>query len=68
MNVATIGDSYKLPRKEYILEKIKGNTHFSTFDAKSGYWQLRLHENMKPLTTFHVLLKSIMNGMSFHSV
>ena len=52
MNDATIGDSYKLPRKDYILEKLKGHTHFSTFDAKSGYWQLRLHENTKPLTAF----------------
>ncbi|PWA54470.1 reverse transcriptase [Artemisia annua] len=52
MNDATIGDSYKLPRKDYILEKLKGNTHFSTFDAKSGYWQLRLDESTKPLTAF----------------
>ncbi|GJX64515.1 reverse transcriptase [Tanacetum coccineum] len=52
MNEATIGDSYKLPRKDYILEKLKGNTHFSTFDAKSGYWQLRLDESTKPLTAF----------------
>ncbi|GJU89819.1 reverse transcriptase [Tanacetum coccineum] len=52
MNEATIGDSYKPPRKDYILEKLKGNTHFSTFDAKSGYWQLRLDEETKPLTAF----------------
>ncbi|GJV86859.1 reverse transcriptase [Tanacetum coccineum] len=52
MNEETIGDSYKLPRKDYILEKLKGNTYFSTFDAKSGYWQLRLDESTKPLTTF----------------
>ncbi|XP_071741915.1 uncharacterized protein [Rutidosis leptorrhynchoides] len=52
MNDATIGDSYKLPRKDYILEKIKGSTFFSTFDAKSGYWQLRLDESTKPLTVF----------------
>ncbi|PWA57904.1 reverse transcriptase [Artemisia annua] len=52
MNEATIGDSYKLPRKDYILEKLKGNTHFSTFDAKSGYWQLRLDESTKPLPAF----------------
>lgn len=49
MNDATIGNSYKLPRKDYILQKIKG---FSSLDAKSGYWQLRLHENTKPLTAF----------------
>lgn len=52
MNDATIGNSYKLPRKDYIMERIKGCNWFSTLDAKSGYWQLRLHENTKPLTTF----------------
>ncbi|CAC16945.1 putative reverse transcriptase [Soybean chlorotic mottle virus] len=52
MNEATIGDSYKLPRKDFILEKIKGSLWFSSLDAKSGYYQLRLHENTKPLTAF----------------
>ena len=52
MNKATIGDSYKLPRKDYILEKLKGKNWFSTLDAKSGYWQLRLSEETKPLTAF----------------
>lgn len=52
INEATIGDSYNLPRKDYILEKIKGSKWFSTLDAKSGFWQLRLHENTKPLTAF----------------
>lgn len=52
MNDATIGDSYKLPRKDFIFEKIKGCNWFSSLDAKSGYYQLRLHENTKPLTAF----------------
>lgn len=52
MNEATIGDSYKLPRKDYILECIKGAKWFSSLDAKSGYWQLRLDESTKPLTAF----------------
>uniref|UniRef100_A0A151UDX1 Enzymatic polyprotein n=1 Tax=Cajanus cajan TaxID=3821 RepID=A0A151UDX1_CAJCA len=52
MNEATIGDSYKLPRKDFIFSKIKGCNWFSSLDAKSGYYQLRLHENTKPLTAF----------------
>nr|WCL16045.1 polymerase [Chrysanthemum yellow edge associated virus 2] len=52
MNDATIGDSYKLPHKDYIIEKLKGKNVYTSFDAKSGYWQLRLHENTKPLTAF----------------
>ncbi|XP_071724351.1 uncharacterized protein [Rutidosis leptorrhynchoides] len=35
MNEATIGDAYKLPRKDYILQKIRGSHWFSTLDAKS---------------------------------
>lgn len=42
MNLAMIGDSYKLLRKDYILEKIKGCRWFLTLDAKSRYWQFRL--------------------------
>lgn len=52
LNEHTIGDSYKLPRKDYILEKVKGCNLFSTLDAKSGYWQLKLSEETKPLTAF----------------
>jgi len=52
LNDATIGDSYKLPRKDYILQKIKGCDWFSSFDAKSGYYQIRLSEGTKPLTAF----------------
>ncbi|GER46927.1 enzymatic polyprotein [Striga asiatica] len=52
MNEATIGDSYKLPRKDFIFEKIKGSKWFSSLDAKSGYYQLRLSEETKPLTAF----------------
>jgi hypothetical protein len=52
LNLATVGDSYKLPRKDFILEKIKGCNWFSSLDAKSGYYQLRLAEETKPLTAF----------------
>ena len=52
MGVTTISDSYKLPRKDYIFEKIRGCNWFSSLDAKSGYWQLRLSEETKPLTAF----------------
>lgn len=52
LNLATIGDAYKLPRKDYIIEKVKGSNFFSSLDAKSGYYQIRLHENTKCLTAF----------------
>ncbi|PKI33688.1 hypothetical protein CRG98_045921, partial [Punica granatum] len=52
MNEATFGDAYSLPRKDYILAKLKGCQWFSTLDAKSGYWQIRLEESTKELTAF----------------
>ncbi|CAJ2647535.1 unnamed protein product [Trifolium pratense] len=52
LNLATIGDSYGLPRKDFIFEKIKGCNYFSSLDAKSGYYQLRLSDETKPLTAF----------------
>ena len=51
-NEATIGNAQNLPRKEYLIKKLRGAKYFSALDAKSGYWQIRLHENTKPLTAF----------------
>jgi len=52
LNLAIVEDCYKLPRKDFILEKIKGCNWFSSLDAKSGYYQLRLAEETKPLKAF----------------
>lgn len=52
MNLATKGIAKKLPRKDYIIERIKGKKWFSSLDAKSGYYQLRLEAGTKELTTF----------------
>lgn len=52
MNKATIGNAYKLSRKDSILEIIKGSNFYSSLDAKSGFWQLRLEESTKELTAF----------------
>ena len=52
INEATIGNAQNLPRKEFLIKKLRGAKIFSALDAKSGYWQIRLHENTKPLTAF----------------
>ncbi|ACL36982.1 putative enzymatic polyprotein [Rudbeckia flower distortion virus] len=52
LNAATISDGYLLPNKETILTAIRGRKYFSTLDCKSGFWQIRLNENSKPLTAF----------------
>lgn len=52
MNNATIGDAYNLPNKDELLTLIRGKKIFSSFDCKSGFWQVLLDEDSKPLTAF----------------
>uniref|UniRef100_A0A7C9AMW1 Reverse transcriptase domain-containing protein n=1 Tax=Opuntia streptacantha TaxID=393608 RepID=A0A7C9AMW1_OPUST len=40
------------PEKDYFISRIKGMKWFASLDAKSGYYQLRLHPNTIPLTAF----------------
>lgn len=54
MNKNIVLDSYRIPRKDYIQQRIKGTNWYSCLDAKSGFWQLRLSEASKPLTAFSV--------------
>ena len=52
LNNRTIKDGYSLPRIEDTLDCLHGAVWFSTLDLKSGYWQVELEEEAKPLTTF----------------
>ena len=52
MNDAMEGDAYYLPRKDLIIERIRGMNWFNTFDCKSGFYQIRLTEESKALTAF----------------
>ena len=54
LNNRTIKDNYSLPRIEHHLEQLIGATWFTTLDLKSGYWQVELDEEAKPLTAFTV--------------
>ena len=54
LNNRTIKDGYSLPRIEYTLDCLHGAVWFSTLDLKSGYWQVELEEEAKPLTAFTV--------------
>ncbi|KAG6776218.1 hypothetical protein POTOM_019724 [Populus tomentosa] len=40
LNDHTIGDGYLLPRKDELLDHIRGKKLFSSFDCKSGFWQV----------------------------
>ena len=52
LNNRTIKDGYSLPRIEDTLDCLHGAVWFFTLDLKSGYWQLEVEEEAKPLTAF----------------
>ena len=52
LNSCTVKDEHALCRIEDALDCLHGAVWFSTLDLKSGYWQMNLEEEAKPLTTF----------------
>ena len=52
LNNRTVKDGYSLPRIEDTLDCLHGVVWFSTLDLESGYWQVELEEEAKPLTAF----------------
>ena len=54
LNNRTVKDSYSLPRIEDTLDCLNGAVWFSSLDLKSGYWQVEMSEESKPLTAFTV--------------
>ena len=52
LNNRTIKDGCSLPRIEDSLDCFHGAVWFSTLGLKSGYWQVELEDEAKPLTAF----------------
>lgn len=52
LNQRTIKDSYPLPCISEIIDSLGKAKIFSTLDATSGYYQIALEEESKPLTAF----------------
>ena len=52
LNDNTTIDGYKLPDKTELINRIQGRKVFSKFDCKSGYWQIKMHEDSIEWTTF----------------
>jgi len=52
LNQCTVKDAYPIPRPDEIQDCLMGCTVFSTLDLRSGYWQLPVHHNDQPKTTF----------------
>ena len=54
LNACTIKYAYSLPRIDATLDCLGGVTIFTSLDLKSGYWQVEMEEESKPLTAFTV--------------
>ena len=52
LNNHRVKDGYALPTIDDTLDCLHGAMWFSTLDLKSGYWQVELKEEAKPLTAF----------------
>ena len=54
LNERTIKDAYSLPQIDETLDSLQGSQWFSSLNLKSGYWQVEMDEESKPLTAFTV--------------
>ncbi|GJT11544.1 putative reverse transcriptase domain-containing protein [Tanacetum coccineum] len=52
LNKLTVKNRYPLPRIDDLFDQLQGSRFFSKIDLRSGYHQLRVHENDIPKTTF----------------
>ena len=54
LNNQTVKDAYLLPQMDKTLDSLQGSQWFSSLDLKSGYWQVEMDEESKPMTAFTV--------------
>ena len=52
LNNHTVKGGYALPRIDDTLDCLHGAVWFSTLDLKSGFWEVELEEEAKPVTAF----------------
>ena len=52
LNAVTRKDVFPLPRIDDLLDQLKGKSIFSTLDAKTGYWQIRMGKSSQEKTAF----------------
>ena len=54
LNNQTVKDAYMLSQINETLDSLQGSQWFSSLDLKSGYWQVKMDEESKPLMAFTV--------------
>ena len=52
VNKKTVKDGYQIAQARVLINQLKGAKIFSKFDAKSGFWQVKMHPDSIPLTAF----------------
>ncbi|GJU77350.1 putative reverse transcriptase domain-containing protein [Tanacetum coccineum] len=52
LNKLTVKNRYPLPRIDYLFDQLQGSQFFLKIDLRSGYHQLRVHEDDIPKTAF----------------
>ncbi|GKA24376.1 reverse transcriptase domain-containing protein [Tanacetum coccineum] len=52
LNMLTVKNRYPLPRIDDLFDQLQGSQFFSKIDLRSGYHQLRVHEDDIPKTAF----------------
>ena len=53
LNKSIMRETYPIPKVDDTLAQLTGARVFSKLDANSGFWQIPLAEESRPLTTFH---------------
>jgi hypothetical protein len=52
LNAVTISESWPIRNIQDIFDRLSGSKIFTTLDLKSGYWQVRMHEDSIAKTAF----------------
>ena len=52
LNENTMTDAYDIPDKTDLINRIQSSNIFSKFDCKSGFWQIKMHEESILWTAF----------------